>query len=120
VKDPSAAAKAAKNRERKARNHMSHETPRVFKSPSGQSEVTVNGIGFDEAVDFMQANGWRELPVATEVKAEPQSFDQVTMLRELLAESQSREKQERALRAEAEADVAKLRERVAMLEAQHG
>jgi hypothetical protein len=167
---------------------MSHETPRVFKSPSGQSEVTVNGIGFDEAVDFMQANGWRELPVATEAKAEPATdvwprtfeavmdgsvcrvvfnsksdtprdvavrgrqvgargfnwsweevirdvgstsptawhevpscteitSDELNLLRQSLAESQDREKQERALRAEAEAEVAKLRERVRCLEA---
>jgi type II secretory pathway component HofQ len=76
---------------------MSHDPPRVFKSPSGQSEVTVNGIGFDEAVDFMMANGWRELPVATEAKAAWDGDWQAACL-----ESQAREKQERSLRAEAE------------------
>jgi len=39
------------------------------------------------------------------------------LLRQSLAESHEREKQERALRADAEAEVAKLRERVAVLEA---
>jgi hypothetical protein len=86
---------------------MSHDPSRVFKSPSGQSEVTVNGIGFDEAVEFMQANGWRELPAATEAKAEPQSFEEVTMLRELLAESHEREK---AVRAELCVALARVRE----------
>jgi len=54
---------------------------------------------------------WIEFPSPVEMQAE------LTLLRQSLAESHEREKQERALRAEAEAEVAKLRERVAMLEA---
>jgi len=54
---------------------------------------------------------WIEFPSPVEMQAE------LTLLRQSLADSQSREKQERALRAEAEAEVAKLRERVAVLEA---
>jgi len=123
---------------------MSHEPPKYprrwesphcnyyieVREPSGPSFNIDYDDGFErngicsevELWPHLRTGGgaWREvfhhLPAPPEAKAEPQSFEEVTMLRELLADSQAREKQERALRAAAEAEVAKLRERVVELE----